>query len=124
MSAISFDNVLGVHEAALHVRVQRNHLIANNIANAFTPGYQARDIDFKKTMESFVDDKSPERHSSNPIADDDVKYRVPLQPSLDDNSVEPHVEMAEFSKNNMEFLATLRFLNGSLNSMERALRGE
>jgi len=123
MSVIGFESVSGIHEKALMVRGQRNHLLANNISNANTPGYKAKDIDFRQAMKSLVREKhTPE--SALTSTENHVKYRVPLQPTLDNNTVEGHVEMAEYSRNSMEFLATLRFLNGSLTTMERAFRGE
>ena len=50
MTAISFENALGVHEMALHLRTKRSEVLANNLANADTPGFKARDFDFGKVL--------------------------------------------------------------------------
>ncbi|MEO6699293.1 MAG: flagellar basal body rod protein FlgB [Paraperlucidibaca sp.] len=60
---ISFDSVLGVHEKALHLRAMRSEILASNIANADTPGYQARDIDFKSALSEAMGENSSSRLS-------------------------------------------------------------
>ena len=48
--SISFANALGIHEDALNFRAQRAEVLANNIANADTPNYKARDLDFAAVL--------------------------------------------------------------------------
>ena len=129
-----FENLLGVHEQALALQSRRTQLIGSNLANAETPGFKARDIDFKQALvaaQSGGMDRTPLRLTRvahiQPLGDAfaaDILYRTPNQPSLDGNSVETHVEMAKFSENAMRYLTSLRIVNGRLNKLLTAFRGE
>lgn len=133
--AISFQSALGIHEQALHLRVQRSQVLASNLANADTPNYKARDIDFQSVLQAQNAGVSTgmrtthSRHmgglgsSSMTGFSAETLYRVPQQPSLDGNTVEEQIEMAEFAKNTLDFQASLRFLNGKFSSMKDALSG-
>lgn len=114
------DDLFGVHGKALAIRSQRLGLLASNIANAATPGYKARDIDFSEAL------KAAETPSVNlPMAvDNATKFRVPLQPSLDGNTVELSTEQTLFAENAVQYQTTLSFLNGRIQSITRALKGE
>ena len=114
------DTLFGVHGAALEVRSQRMGLLASNIANASTPGFKARDIDFQAALAAVEqsDDNGP-----NSIASA-VRYRVPSQPSLDGNTVELSTEQTAFAENAVQYQTTLSFLNGRINQITRALKGE
>ncbi|KZY94168.1 flagellar biosynthesis protein FlgB, partial [Oleiphilus sp. HI0073] len=102
--AISFDNALGIHPQALELRVQRAELMANNLANADTPGFKARDIDFKAALAEqnaqLGDQLNMAATSSGHISNHsemgkaEVLYRTPLQPSLDGNTVDTQQELA------------------------------
>lgn len=109
------DDVFGIHGAALNLRSQRMAMLASNIANAATPNYKARDIDFGDALRRAQDgqDASPS-----------VKYRVPLQPSLDGNTVELSTEQTQFAENAVAYRTTLSFLNGRISTLSRALKGE
>ena len=48
--SISFDKALGIHEKALGFRAQRAEVLANNVANADTPNYKARDLEFAAVL--------------------------------------------------------------------------
>ncbi len=130
--AISFTNVLGNHEQALRIRSAKAALIAGNIANADTPHYKARDIDFKQALQQAQSNtatlKSTNLNHFGGQADNaaslNAKYRVPTQGSFDDNTVDMDMEKAAFGENSMHYLATLRFLTGRFQTMSRALRGE
>ncbi len=138
--AISFDNAFGVHEQALKLRGQRAEVMARNLANADTPNYQARDIDFKGLMEQAYGQQSNtsglRTTSSGHIeggnsafklsggVDASLMYRLPTQPSIDGNTVETDQEMARFSKNSNEFQASFTFLNSKIQGLVRAIRGE
>jgi len=123
--ANSLDQYLGVHAAALDVRARRTELIANNLANADTPGYKARDIDFESALK-----EATTRQQGSSIADvgkavdDSMGYRVPLQPSLDGNTVELSTEQTLFAENAVKYRTTLSFLEGRINTITRALKGE
>lgn len=111
-----FDSqIFGVHATALKLREQRMAVIASNIANAATPNFKARDLDFNSALE-LAENGSP---TDGPLA-----YRVPLQPSLDGNTVELAVEQTAFAENALAYRSTLTFLNGRISTLSRALRGE
>ncbi|WP_111643294.1 flagellar basal body rod protein FlgB [Marinimicrobium alkaliphilum] len=132
--SISFSNALGIHESAFKVRAQRASVLADNLANVDTPNYKARDLDFKAAMAAQSNPSS--RFSLNTTQsghlpargfldnDPSKAYRVPTQPSIDGNTVEEHVEHAEFMKNALEFQASFQFLNSRFKGLLSALRGE
>lgn len=113
---MAFDNLFGVHGAALAVRSQRMGMLASNIANASTPNFKARDIDFAQALDA--------AEGGRPVGDDAVKYRVPLQPSMDGNTVELSLEQTAFAENAVQYQTTLAFLNGRIATITRALKGE
>ncbi len=110
------DGLFGVHGAALAVRSQRMGVLASNIANASTPGFKARDIDFQAALRSIEGGRAD--------AGDAVKYRVPTQTSMDGNTVELNAEQTAFAENAVQYQTTLSFLNGRINQITRALKGE
>lgn len=116
---MAIDDLFGVHGTALTLRSQRLSLLASNIANAATPGYQARDIDFGRAMQLAERGFSPGQ-----AAEDAVAYRIPTQPSLDGNTVELSTEQTLFAENAVQYRATLSFLEGRISTIRRALKGE
>lgn len=111
--------LFGIHAAALELRSQRMGLIASNIANAATPGYKARDIDFAKALEA--------RLSGRPAAAADAEatlYRVPVMPTLDGNTVEMSTEQVAFSENAVGYSTTLQIIRGKVDTITRALKGD
>lgn len=127
--AISFDSALGIHQQALLLREKRSQIIANNIANADTPGFKARDIDFESVLKQHQKRLAQGLDSTASIdrvslTDEQVLYRRPLQASLDGNTVEPQRENAAFAENALRHQASFQFLNGKFTSMKKALRGE
>jgi len=113
------DSLFGIHGTALALRSQRLTLLASNIANAATPGYQARDIDFSRALDMASRGYDPQRAASAAIA-----YRIPTQPSLDGNTVELSTEQTLFAENAVQYRATLAFLEGRIDTIRRALKGE
>jgi flagellar basal-body rod protein FlgB len=114
------DTLFGVHAAALEVRSQRMGLLASNIANASTPGYKAQDIDFKQALgaaESSGGFDAQAMQSS-------TKFRVPLEMSMDGNTVDLSTEQTAFAENAIAYQTTLSFLNGRIGQITRALKGE
>ncbi|MEJ7933314.1 flagellar basal body rod protein FlgB [Sphingobium sp. AN558] len=118
------DNLFGIHGKALALRSQRLSLLASNIANASTPGYKARDIDFDAALKKATSAAGGTAASLSKAADDSMGYRVPLQPSLDGNTVELSTEQTLFAENAVKYRTTLSFLEGRLNTITRALKGE
>jgi len=116
---VAADTLFGVHGAALQIRSQRMGVLASNIANASTPGFKARDIDFKSALAAV------EGSSGQPGGiGDALKYRMPLQTSLDGNTVELNQEQTAFAENAVQYQTTLSFLNGRISTITRALKGE
>jgi flagellar basal-body rod protein FlgB len=114
------DSLFGVHGAALAVRSQRMGVLASNIANASTPGFKAKDIDFKSALASMeADGIGGDRGIAAA-----TKYRVPLQTSMDGNTVELNEEQTAFAENAVQYQTTLSFLNGRIGQITRALKGE
>lgn len=114
------DNLFGVHGTALAVRSQRMGMLASNIANASTPGYKAKDVDFRAALNSATSGAG----SIDTAIDANTLYRVPLQPSADGNTVELTTEQTAFAENAVAYQTTLSFLNGRINQITRALKGE
>ena len=111
------DGLFGVHGAALQIRGQRMGVLASNIANASTPGFKARDIDFKAALDASEQDRDGGVNAA-------MRYRVPNQPSMDANTVELSAEQTAFAENAVQYQTTLSFLNGRISTLTRALRGE
>ena len=132
--AISFDSALGVHDDALRYRSQRASVLANNLANLDTPGFKARDINFKAAMQQVQEvgstlaltrsNAAHQRGGVSPEGDAELLYRTPTQPSIDGNTVEEHVEHAAYMENTLAFQATFTFLNSKFKGLTSAIRGE
>ena len=126
------DNLFGIHATALKLRANRAALLAANIANADTPNFKARDIDFKKVLNLSANADTDLRTthskhinlSGNSGLNAEVFYRMPNQPSLDGNTVDLQTERSAFMENSMMYQASLRFLNGRINGLKTAIRGE
>ena len=138
---------LDFHGKALVLRSERQKVIASNIANADTPGYAGRDINFKEAMSAAVGETnltlrpmpSTERSASSGMTDrrhipiqasttslDSARldYTVQTQPSMDGNSVDMDRERASFADNSVRYEATLRFINGSSRTILSAIQGQ
>src|SRR5882672_693131 len=124
-----FENVFGIHEQALLLHGQRLGVLATNIANADTPNYKARDIDFGEVLAHTGEGWLPMRvtqaaHitiSDGELPAGDLKYRNPYQASLDGNTVEMPVEQAAFAENNVRYQASLTFINLNIAQMQLKL---
>jgi len=144
---LNLDSYLGVHAQALTLEAQRTQLLAANIANADTPNYKARDIDFKAALAAAggATSSSSGTASSAPLplsapnaatvagqgaAGTDAaigtnpKYRVPMAPSLDGNTVDSQLEQAAFAENSVRYQATLTFLNARFKELMTAIVGQ
>ena len=89
------DSLFGVHGAALEVRAQRMGLLASNIANASTPGFKAKDLDFQSALAAAEQADGSDGNSGGVDLTSATKYRTPMQPSLGGHPVEvwhrPHL---------------------------------
>jgi len=128
--AINFDKALGIHPQALAIREKRSEVLAANLANADTPGYKARDLDFKAILkQSLPEAQAMERTQTGHFApqqllDSRLMYRNPNQVSLDGNTVEANVEQARYAENAVQYQASLQFLNNKFSGLMLALRGQ
>jgi flagellar basal-body rod protein FlgB len=122
---------LNVHAQALGLRNKRNEILASNIANAATPHFKARDIDFAQELDRHMASSGPlltndPRHipQVGMAGATDLKFRVPTEPSLDGNTVELAVEQVQFSENVIRYQTSLGFLNRRISGLESAIKGE
>ena len=130
----NFDSYLGINQQALQLQSYRAQILASNLANADTPNYKARDIDFRAVLSAAgagqggkLPMMATEPGHIQPQMENggyDLMYRNPYQPSLDGNTVEGQVEMSAYTDNAMRYLATLRILTGKLNTLRTALKGQ
>ena len=131
MSFNLLDNVFGLSSKALELWQNRSEVLASNIANADTPNYQARDIDFRQALQQ-ASGESSDLQLSTPSegqidatsqSTEQLKYRVPLQPSMDGNTVDTQVEQASFASNMVHYQASLSFINSTIQTLRLAING-
>ena len=113
------DTLFGIHGTALALRSQRMGILASNIANAATPGYKARDIDFAAALKASTQGASDDQAVSGAM-----RYRAPTMPSMDGNTVEMMTEQTAFAENAVGYSATLQFIKGRVDTITRALKGD
>ncbi len=132
------DDTLGFHQRALTLRAYRQEVLAANIANADTPHYKARDIDFKASLQAAMGGKgntggpldlvrTAPRHlpaGGGAPAGARLQYRTETQSSVDGNTVDMDVERAAFAENALQYEASLTFINGMLRTLQTALQGQ
>jgi flagellar basal-body rod protein FlgB len=134
---IDINRALGIHAQALLLRARRAEVLAGNLANADTPNFKARDIDFRSALQAAQNQSSAAIPSSQSthhghipltsntaLANEELLYRQPLQASIDGNTVDTQKEHAEFMDNAVRYQASLSFLSGRLRSLLAAIRGE
>lgn len=123
--SIDIDKALGVHAQALDLRVQRSEILAANLANEDTPGFQARDLDFARELQRADSpfDIGDIAVDANVKAVPQLMYRTPMQASLDGNTVDLSMEQSNFSKNSMDFQTSLTFLNMKFQGLKQAIEG-
>ena len=135
----NIDSAFGIHAQAMQLRARRAELLTANLANADTPGYKARDIDFKTILQEAAGVDSTTRmqvtdprHIARPgigihpggSAGGPAAYRVPEQPSLDGNTVDTQIEKAEYMENALSYQTSLRLLDGRVRGLLSAIKGE
>lgn len=135
---LPIDSYLGIHAQALKVSARRTELLAANLANADTPDYKARDLDFKAALAATgtgttlamtaPTSTNSSKHlaitSMSTAAGGQELYRVPLAPSLDGNTVDAQIEQANFAQNAIRYQASLSFLSGKFKSLMTAITGQ
>lgn len=136
-SAPAYDS-LQFGEAALRLRAHRHELLAANLVNADTPGFKARDVNFPEVLAKAVGGGGVYAPSQEPLKRTHVAhlagssvdqspvalYRVPVQPSVDGNTVDPDIERGHFVKNAFMTEASLGFLGSAFRSRLSAITGQ
>jgi len=129
----TLDSLFGVHADALKLHAGRAEILASNLANADTPGYKARDIDFAAELNRIVSGNASAALAGTeqghfgadaPEKQLNLQYRMPLQGSLDGNTVDKQGEVARFSQNALQYQASLNFINDKIRNTMTALKGE
>ncbi len=134
------DNATRFHQTALNVHAQRQEMLASNIANADTPHYKARDIDFRGALQDVLGNRSAEGriaplalaqtragHVATPTTmpfESYIGYRRETQSAVDGNTVNMDVERAAFAENSIHYEASVTFINSLLQGMQRAISGQ
>jgi flagellar basal-body rod protein FlgB len=127
---VSSNDIFGIHTQALALWQRRAEVLSTNLANADTPGYQARDIDFRQAlgaadagslpMTATGDGQTIGTTTTDASA---LKWRVPTQPSLDGNTVDAETEQASFAENSVRYQASLSFINAQIRMLRTAITG-
>jgi len=130
----NWNSIIGSHQQAINVFSARSRILAANLANADTPNYKARDLDFKQMLNSYKSlgtaaaplAISNARHMQPTgfIFGGQLKYRQPQQSSLDGNTVEDQIEKSQFLENAMRYQTSITFISGKFRSMLSAIKGE
>ena len=125
------NNMMGLQEQTLQLKARRLEVIAQNIANADTPNYKARDIDFKAVLGAAQQQDtamqataSGHYASAQALNPDGMRFRTPFNTSFDGNTVEMSLEQAQYGKAAGDYQATLNFLQGRISGIRKALKGE
>lgn len=131
---ITIDSALGVYADALKLRARRAEVLASNLANADTPNYKARDFDFHAALAQAQQSAGAGTLTvthANHIATaggvaspTELAYRIPMNSSLDGNTVDGSQEQAAFAENALQYRATLTFLSSRMRGLLTAIRGE
>ena len=129
--AIGFDKGFQLHSQGMQIRSQRAEVIASNIANADTPGYKAKGLDFKQALAQASSKQQTGMTRTNDKHFDvrtelnnSVDFRIPNQPDTGDgNTVDVQVERNLYLENSMEYQASLQFLDGRIKGLKKAING-
>jgi flagellar basal-body rod protein FlgB len=136
MNAVPKYDPLSFGETALKLRTYRQQVLGNNLTNSDTPTFKARDIDFASVLENQLQGQDSSkslslattdgRHLPGTTVVDDPKllYRIPIQPSMDGNTVDSDVELSEFTKNSVFTQSALTFLGGTIKGRMSAITGQ
>lgn len=121
-AATSTDRGESLHEHALRLRSLRMELLAGNIANADTPNYKARDIDFRAELQRATSQQGVVGTSRTANLEPTLLYRQPSQPSLDGNTVDMDAERAAFAQNTLMYQFTFQRVSGVYKEMSELFK--
>lgn len=116
------DALFGIQAQAMDIQRRRMELIAANLANADTPNFKARDLDFREALAQAAKSAPSAAVATNASAT--LQYRVAMQPSADGNTVDVQTEQAQFAESALRYQASLGFLDSRIRSMMTALTGQ
>ena len=119
------DDLLNFNHQALNLRSHRQQVLASNIANADTPGFKARDFDFKSALAAAVATPTANESAGGTAtpSQPDLLYRSIVQPSIDGNTVDMDVERAQFAENTVHYEANITMLTHQIRMMLAAIQG-
>lgn len=119
------DKLFGIHGQALQVRAARAEVLANNIANADTPGFHAKDIDFASALQEASRNVSgPNNSSFQSVIKNNLIDTPSAQGARDGNTVDSQAENVKFMQNTVQYQASLGFLNGKIRQLLTAIKGD
>ena len=129
--AIEFDKGFELHAHGMQLRAQRAEVIASNIANADTPGYKAKGMDFQKAMQQASQQQqmgmsrtNAKHFDTRTELNNNVDFRIPDQPDTGDgNTVDVQVERNLYLENSLEYQAGVQFLNGKIKALKNVISG-
>lgn len=130
--AISFDAALMENPQILRLREKRSEILASNLANADTPDYKARDLNFKSVFQQTLAAKGSDLQRTqqghltapNNMLGAQLLYRNPQQASLDGNTVEEHIEQAKYAENALQYQFTLMSISDDFKGLMTAIKGQ
>lgn len=125
------DKVFGLSERSMQLTEDRASLITTNLVNGSTPNYKAKDIDFYQVLKN-VDQTGASLVTSNPnhiaMAEDlttnNIKYRIPMQTSMDGNTVDPEIERKNYLENSLRYQVSLTFIKSKTSELSKAIKGD
>jgi len=129
------DKALNFHHQALGLRAARQELLSSNVANADTPHFKAKDVDFASVLRDRLSltrkISAVELATTAPAhigikkfgaLGDNILYRVPIQPSADGNTVDMDMERTRFADNAIKYDASITFVNNKFRNLTRAIQ--
>ncbi|GAA6134899.1 flagellar basal body rod protein FlgB [Oceaniserpentilla sp. 4NH20-0058] len=130
MSALGFKNSLGIHPQTMQLRASRAEILANNLANADTPNFKARDMDFNAVLEgesrrSLKMQVTDSSHLEGTVkAETDLLFRNPYQPAIDGNTVDSQMEQSFYTENALRYNASFEFLSSKFKGLKNAIKAQ
>lgn len=125
------ESIFGVSEKALELCESRASMLTNNIVNSSTPHYKAKDFDFHKVLnnakqgaDNLLVTKANHINPSSKTGGAPIQYRVPMQMSLDGNTVDDEIERKNFLENAMRYQVNLTFVTNKTDQIMKAFKGD
>jgi len=128
MSALGFKNSLGIHPQTMQLRAARAEILANNLANADTPNFKARDMDFNAVLEGEsrrslqMATTNASHLEGNVHTETELLFRNPYQPAIDGNTVDSQMEQSFYTENALRYNASFEFLSSKFKGLRNAIK--